>query len=122
MCFPIQYALTWPARLRGGLLPLDFPALGKLEFEAPREGDFPALSLARRAGTTGGTLPAVFNAANEVAVDAFRAGMLSFPGIWHCVKHVMDAHQLRPSDSLEAVVDADAWARKSAADYCRSQA
>src|SRR5690606_26548206 len=70
MCVPIQYALTWPARMKGGLKPLDFPSLAKLEFEAPRTADFPALDLARRAGTTGGTLPAVFNAANEVAVDA----------------------------------------------------
>lgn len=114
MCFPIQYALTWPRRLRGGLKPLDFPALGKLEFEAPRNADFPALDLARRAGTTGGTLPAVFNAANEVAVDAFRAGKISFPGIWHCVTAAMDAHQAASSNSLEAVVAADDWARLSA--------
>jgi 1-deoxy-D-xylulose-5-phosphate reductoisomerase len=122
MCFPIQYALTWPTRIKGGLLPLDFPTLAKLEFEAPREEDFPALSLARRAGTEGGTLPAVFNAANEVAVDAFRAGRIPFPGIWQCVGHVMDAHQSRPSDSLEAVVTADAWARTIADDFCRNQA
>ncbi len=118
MCFPIQYALTWPTRVRGGLKPLDFPALAKLEFETPREADFPALALARRAGLTGGTLPAVFNAANEVAVDAFRAGRLPFPGIWHCVTAVMDAHQVQPSTSLEAVVSADQWARAEATDFC----
>lgn len=118
MCFPIQYALTWPDRVRGGLQPLDFPALAKLEFEAPRSEDFPALGLARRAGLTGGTLPAVFNAANEVAVDAFRGGGLPFPGIWHCVSAVMDAHQVQPSSSLEAVVSADQWARDAAAEYC----
>jgi 1-deoxy-D-xylulose-5-phosphate reductoisomerase len=118
MCFPIQYALTWPERVRGGLQPLDFPALAKLEFEAPRDDDFPALSLARKAGLTGGTLPAVFNAANEVAVDAFRAGRLAFPGIWQCVATVMDAHEVKPSSSLEAVVAADQWARREAAGYC----
>jgi 1-deoxy-D-xylulose-5-phosphate reductoisomerase len=118
MCFPIQYALTWPERVRGGLQPLDFPALAKLEFEAPREEDFPALGLARRAGLTGGTLPAVFNAANEVAVDTFRAGKLPFPGIWHCVAAVMDAHEVRPSSTLEAVVSADLWAREKAAACC----
>jgi 1-deoxy-D-xylulose-5-phosphate reductoisomerase len=117
MCFPIQYALTWPRRLKGGLRPLDFPALAKLEFEAPRNADFPALELARRAGTTGGTLPAVYNAANEVAVDAFRAGKISFPGIWHCVGAAMDAHQAQPSGSLEAVVAADQWARENAATF-----
>ncbi|NJR42476.1 MAG: 1-deoxy-D-xylulose-5-phosphate reductoisomerase, partial [Akkermansiaceae bacterium] len=80
MCFPIQYALTWPRRVRGGLQPLDFPMLAKLEFEAPRTDDFPALDLARRAGHAGGTLPAVLNAANEVAVAAFRVGKVTFPG------------------------------------------
>jgi len=118
MCFPIQYALTWPDRVRGGLQPLDFPALAKLEFEAPRETDFPALGLARRAGLTGGTLPAVFNAANEIAVAAFRAGQIPFPGIWQCVATVMDAHQIQPSSTLEAVVAADLWARQAAAEFC----
>ncbi|MES2474899.1 MAG: 1-deoxy-D-xylulose-5-phosphate reductoisomerase [Verrucomicrobiota bacterium] len=115
MCFPIQYALTWPRRVRSGLKPLDFPALAKLEFEAPRTADFPALDLARRAGLTGGTLPAVFNAANEEAVDAFRAGRIPFPGIWETVAAVMDAHEVLPSSSLDAVVAADQWAREAAA-------
>ncbi len=117
MCFPIQYALTWPRRVKGGLRPLDFPALAKLEFEAPRTADFPALGLARRAGLAGGTLPAVYNAANEVAVDAFRAGKISFPGIWQCVTTVMDIHQIHPPASLDAVVAADRWARETAAAF-----
>ena len=118
MCFPIQYALTWPERVRGGLQPLDFPALGKLEFEAPREADFPALGLARRAGLTGGTLPAVLNASNEIAVDAFRAGQIPFPGIWRCVAAVMEKHQVQPSSTLDAVVAADRWARQAAGAFC----
>jgi 1-deoxy-D-xylulose-5-phosphate reductoisomerase len=118
MCFPIQYALTWPERVKGGLQPLDFPALAKLEFEAPRDADFPALALARRAGLTGGTLPAVYNAANEVAVAAFRAGKLTFPGIWRCVAAVMDAHEAQPSSTLEAVVAADQWARRISSVFC----
>jgi len=117
MGFPIQYALTWPDRVRGGLKPLDFPALAKLEFEEPRHDAFPALALARRAGLEGGTLPAVFNAANEVAVEAFRAGKLPFPGIWRCVSSVMDAHAIRPSGTLDAVVAADRWARGQAASF-----
>lgn len=117
MCFPIQYALTWPQRLQGGLRPLDFQSLAKLEFEAPRSADFPALDLARRAGTRGGTLPAVFNAANEVAVDAFRSEKLPFPGIWQCVTAIMDAHQIQPSTDLETVVAADRWARETASSY-----
>lgn len=118
MCFPIQYALTWPERVHGGLRPLDFPALAKLEFEAPRETDFPALDLARRAGLTGGTLPAVFNAANEIAVEAFLNNQISFPGIWGCVSAAMDAHQVQASDTLEAVVAADQWAREAASAFC----
>ena len=117
MCFPIQYALTWPRRVRGGLRPLDFPALAKLEFEAPRTADFPAIDLARRAGLTGGTLPAVYNAANEVAVTAFRAGKISFPGIWQCVAAVMDAHPAQRSCTLESVVAADQLARETAASF-----
>ena len=117
MCFPIQYALTWPRRVSGAMQPLDFAALAKLEFEAPRRADFPALDLARRAGHTGGTLPAVYNAANEVAVDAFRAGSLSFPGIWRCVSAVMDRHTVQPSATLESVVAADQWARETSRNF-----
>src|SRR6266550_2523099 len=71
MCFPIQYAVTWPDRVANSLPPLDFGKLRQLDFAAPRLDDFPALGLARRAGETGGTLPAVLNAANEIAVSAF---------------------------------------------------
>ena len=114
MCFPIQYALTWPERLRGGLKPLDFPALARLEFETPRDQDFPALNLARRAGLTGGTLPAVYNAANEVAVDAFVAGRLRFSDIWRLVAETMDRHQVNPATTLDVVISADADARRIA--------
>jgi 1-deoxy-D-xylulose-5-phosphate reductoisomerase len=117
MCFPIQYALTWPRRVMGGLKPLDFPSLAKLEFEAPRTADFPALDLARHAGLVGGTLPAVYNAANEVAVDAFRSGKITFPSIWQCVAAVMDGHSIKPSSSLDTVVYADGEARKEAKEW-----
>jgi len=118
MCFPIQYALTWPERLAGGLKPLDFAALAKLEFEAPRDADFPALGLAREAGLTGGTLPAVFNAANEVAVDAFIAGAIRFPDIWRVVGETMHAHDVAAASSLEVVIAADGWARRTAGVAC----
>jgi 1-deoxy-D-xylulose-5-phosphate reductoisomerase len=111
MCFPIQYALTWPKRLRGGLKPLRFEELAKLEFIAPRENDFPALRLAREAGTRGGTLPAVFNAANEIAVDAFIAGRIPFPGIWALVEKTMQAHEVQHASELEPILAADQWAR-----------
>lgn len=114
MCFPIQYALTWPKRLRGGLKPLRFEELAQLEFIAPRENDFPALRLAREAGTRGGTLPAVFNAANEIAVDAFIAGRIPFPGIWHLVEKTMQAHVVQDASELEPILAADQWARSFA--------
>lgn len=115
MCFPIQYAVTWPERVRNTLEPLDFTRLGSLEFEAPRSADFPALDLARRAGEKGGTLPAVLNAANEVAVAAFIARRISFPGIWEVVAEVMDAHPVIAHPSLEEILAADAEARGQAA-------
>ena len=80
MCFPIQYAVTWPERVPNTLPPIDFAALAKLEFEAPRRADFPALDLARWAGEAGGTLPAVLNAANEIAVAAFLREQLHLSG------------------------------------------
>ncbi len=82
MCFPIQYAVTWPERVPNSLRPLDFTQLARLDFEAPRTADFPALDLAREAGERGGTLPAVLNAANEVAVAAFLRRQIGFPAIW----------------------------------------
>lgn len=114
MCFPIQYAVTWPERAANSLAPLDFAALGKLEFEAPRRDVFPALDLARAAGEAGGTLPAVLNAANEVAVEAFLAGGLRFPEIWRLVARVMAAHRPIAHPALDAILAADRWAREAA--------
>ena len=114
MCFPIQYALTWPQRRKGGLKPLNFADLAKLEFIAPREQDFPALRLAREAGLTGGTLPAAYNAANEIAVDQFIAGKIPFTGIWANVEKTMNAHQVHVADQLEPIIEADQWARNFA--------
>ena len=115
MCFPIQYAVTWPERVSNSLHPLDFAKLARLEFEAPRPDVFPALALARHAGETGGTLPAVLNAANEIAVDAFLKGRLSFPGIWKTVASVMAEHRTIAHATLDAIVEADRWARDCAA-------
>ncbi|MEN9019252.1 MAG: 1-deoxy-D-xylulose-5-phosphate reductoisomerase [Verrucomicrobiaceae bacterium] len=112
MCFPIQYAVTWPERVANSLEPLDFAKLKQLDFEAPRIDDFPALRLAREAGEAGGTLPAVLNAANEVAVDAFRNRKLSFPGIWQTVESTMGEHNAITDASLEQIIEADAWARE----------
>ena len=114
MCFPIQYAVTYPDRLANGLKPLDFAELGKLEFEAPRREAFPAIDLAIRAGKKGGTLPAVLNAANEVAVDAFINGKIGFTDIWRVVEQTMDAHEWNTGETLEALIVADEDARELA--------
>lgn len=120
MCFPIQYAVTWPERAPNSLAPLDFGKLQKLEFATPRYDDFPALNLARRAGETGGTLPAVLNAANEIAVAAFLEKRIPFPAIWQLVEQVMNRHQCVADADLDAILAADQWARiearKSATD------
>ena len=120
MCFPIQYAVTWPDRVPNTLPPLDFSKLSKLEFFTPRYEDFPALNLARRAGETGGTLPAVMNAANEVAVAAFLDRRLRFPDIWHVVEEVMNRHTAIAHPNLDAILEADRWARREAQGYVKS--
>jgi 1-deoxy-D-xylulose-5-phosphate reductoisomerase len=114
MRFPIQYAVTWPDRVPNTLPPLDFSKLSKLEFFTPRYDDFPALNLARRAGETGGTLPAVMNAANEIAVAAFLDRQVRFPGIWHIVEEVMNQHTPVAHPDLDAILEADQWARAQA--------
>ena len=114
MCFPIQYAVTWPDRVPNTLPPLDFGKLRQLDFFAPRLDDFPALNLARQAGETGGTLPAVMNAANEIAVSAFLDRRITFPRIWQLVEEVMKRHATVAKPTLDAILDADRWAREVA--------
>jgi len=114
MCFPIQYAVTWPERVTNTLPPLDFAQLARLDFEAPRWDDFPALRLAKEAGEIGGTLPAVLNAANEVAVGAFLERNLSFPGIWDTVAETMSRHRSLNQPGLDDIIEADLWARRTA--------
>src|SRR5262245_59959962 len=114
MCFPIQYAVTWPDRVPNSLPPLDFAKLSRLEFFTPRYDDFPALNLARRAGETGGTLPAVLNAANEIAVAAFLDRKVRFPEIWQIVEDVMNRHTPVAHPDLDAILGADRWARTQA--------
>jgi 1-deoxy-D-xylulose-5-phosphate reductoisomerase len=114
MCFPIQYAVTWPERVPNTLPPLDFAALARLEFEAPRTTDFPALDLARWAGEAGGTLPAVLNAANEIAVAAFLEKRCSLPAIWQTVERVMRDHAPVAQPGLDVILEADSWARQRA--------
>lgn len=114
MCLPIQCALTYPERVPSQRVQTDFTRIGQLTFEAPDEERFPALRLARRAGQVGGTLPAVLNAANEVAVEAFCQRRLRFPDIPATVARVMDRHAVVEHPTLEQLLEADAWARTAA--------
>ncbi len=115
MCLPIQYALTYPARAPSRRVQTNLARLGQLTFEEPDPERFPALDLARKAGEIGGTLPAVLNAANEIAVSAFLKGRLTFPQISECVARVMDRHTVIAHPRLDQILEADAWARQQAA-------
>ena len=115
MCLPIQYALTYPARAASNRVQTNFPKLGTLTFEEPDVERFPAIQLARRAGEVGGTLPAVLNAANEIAVEAFVNRKINFPQITETVRRTMDAHQIVEQPTLGQILAADAWARREAA-------
>jgi 1-deoxy-D-xylulose-5-phosphate reductoisomerase len=114
MCLPIQYALTYPERVGSDRVQTNLAKLGALNFEEPDVDRFPALTLARRAGEIGGTLPAVLNAANEIAVEAFCARKISFPEITLTVQRAMDAHRVVEHPTLDQILEADAWARSSA--------
>jgi 1-deoxy-D-xylulose-5-phosphate reductoisomerase len=114
MCLPIQYALTYPERAGSDRVQTNLAKLGSLTFEEPDLERFPSLNLARRAGEIGGTLPAVLNAANEVAVDAYVNRRITFPRITEIVQQTMDAHHLTPHPTLEQILEADTWARKEA--------
>jgi 1-deoxy-D-xylulose-5-phosphate reductoisomerase len=115
MCLPIQYALTYPARAASDRVQTNFPKIGTLNFEEPDTERFPAIELARRAGGTCGTMPAVFNAANEVAVEAFVNRKINFPQITETVRRVMDAHRVVEHPTLDKILEVDAWARIEAA-------
>lgn len=115
MRLAISYALFYPERVAPPVSVLDL-AGRELTFERPRVEDFPCLQYAYRAGRMGGTVPAVMCAADEVAVDRFLRGEISFPGIARVVARVMDEHVPQPARSLEEVLEADAWARRRAAE------
>ena len=117
MCLPIQYALTYPARSASDRVQTNFAKIGTLTFEEPDVNRFPAITLARRAGETCGTLPAVLNAANEVAVEAFVNRQINFPQITETVRRTMDAHRVVDHPTLEQILEADAWARREAARF-----
>jgi 1-deoxy-D-xylulose-5-phosphate reductoisomerase len=114
MRLPIQYALSYPERWDSPIPGMDFGRRLTLEFDAPDRERFPCLGLAYEAIERGGTSPAVLNAANEEAVQAFLEGRLPFSGISECVGEVLASHATQPLTALEDVLAADAWARARA--------
>ena len=114
MCLPIQYALTYPDRATNHRVQTNFAEIGRLDFENPDADRFPAINLARRAGKKGGPLPAVLNAANEVAVQAFCDKQIGFTDITDVVRQTMQAHGILATPSLDEIIEADDWARKTA--------
>ncbi|RKO66314.1 1-deoxy-D-xylulose-5-phosphate reductoisomerase [Desulfofundulus salinus] len=119
MRLPIQYALSYPDRWPNELPRVDWLALGELTFEPPDTNRFPCLALAYAAGRTGGTMPAVLNAANEIAVEAFLAGEIGFTAIPQLVAGVMEEHEVIPEPTLEEILAADQWARRTAREKVR---
>ncbi len=115
MRIPIQFAFSYPERWDTPAPRIDFCELGQLTFDAADMDTFRCLALAERAGKTGGTMPCVLNAANEVAVDAFLHDGCSFTDIDRIVESCMDAHDMQAVDSFEQLRDIDAWAREKAA-------
>ncbi len=113
---PIQYALTHPHRCEGCASGLDFSTIRRLNFEPPDMDRFPALRLGYQVARAGGTAGAVFNAANEAAVEAFRTGRIPFGRIVGLIERVLDRHTVEPSPDLETLLATDAWARQEVAE------
>jgi 1-deoxy-D-xylulose-5-phosphate reductoisomerase len=114
MRLPLSLGLDWPHRVSGVGAPLDWTRASSWTFEPLDDDAFPAVALAKRVGREGGTYPAVFNAANEQAVDAFHEGALSFLGILDTVARVVDAHRAPGELTRESLAEKERWARAEA--------
>ena len=117
---PIQYALTYPDRVGSSITPLDWTSLPPLEFRVPDIDRFPSVNLAYRAIAMGGTAPAVLNAADEVAVHAFLENRISFTDLPRIIERVLESHSPTATDTVEAVLEADRWARAVASEAVTS--
>ena len=114
MCTPIAHALAWPNRISTSVDALDVFTHQQLNFQQPDTVKFPALSLARYAMQTGGTAPAILNAANEIAVAAFLQEKIKFTAIPEIVEHTLNTVENMPANSLETILQADQFARNIA--------
>jgi 1-deoxy-D-xylulose-5-phosphate reductoisomerase len=119
MRIPISHALGWPDRIASGADGLDLVEHGLLQFEAPDENRFPCLSLATAALETGGTAPAILNAANEIAVAAFLERRIPFTAIPRVIEDTLAQCAVHPADTLQVILDDDAVARTTATELIR---
>ena len=113
MRLPIQYAFFWPDRRPLDIKPLDLFALGSLQFEKPDTDTFLGLPLAYRAAHAGGSMPTVFNAANEEAVAAFMKDRIGIPRLYELISEAMDRHSLISDPDLREILETEAWARQT---------
>ncbi len=121
MRIPIQYAMTYPRRLRTSLPPLDLVQLKQLTFEAPNPAKFPCLRLGYEAVQAGGTVPAVLNAANEACVQSFLEDGLAFTQIPTLIEKVMRAHRTIAQPTLKEILHADDWAHAQVQSHLNHQ-
>jgi 1-deoxy-D-xylulose-5-phosphate reductoisomerase len=118
---PIAHALAWPERIESGVRQLDLFDIARLDFAPPDLARFPCLSLAQAAARTGGTAPAILNAANEVAVNAFLEGRIRFTEIASVIEHALTNVQRSDDASLESILESDARAREMSGQYIDSR-
>jgi len=111
---PIQYALTYPERLESAVAALDWTTISRLDFSPPDRQKFPCIGLAYRAIELGGTAPAVLNAADEIAVEAFLDRKIPFSDIPNVIGTTLNSHNLQAANTVESILQADAWARQHA--------
>ncbi|MDD4052716.1 MAG: 1-deoxy-D-xylulose-5-phosphate reductoisomerase [candidate division Zixibacteria bacterium] len=120
MRLPITYALFWPERVESDFGRIDLTQVGPLEFHEPDEIKFPALRLARQAAESGGTAPAALNAANEVAVELFLSGRITFPGITELIEEILVKHTVMHNPELEDILNCDRETRRLARELAGS--
>ena len=121
MIIPISYALSFPHHLGNQLLPLELEMIGKLTFEKPDMKRFRCLALALEAAEIGGSMPAVLNGSNEIAVESFLRGKIGFLDIPALIEETMEAHQPCPVDSIKRIMEIDRWARDAACEIAEKR-
>lgn len=120
MKIPIQYALFYPNRISNNFSRLDLTKIGQLTFKKPNFNKFPCINLAYQALEIGGTMPAVLNGANEIAVNAFLNSQISLSSIPHIIQNTMKEHKPKYNPNINDILDVDYWAREIALKYCEN--